>query len=93
MLKIETKYVIDIEDIEKEFKTHMSDYEFTQMAENGSYVSLECDDGTLEELYEDLDWENGKSHDRYLRIKNQIQLVEYLRNLGYRDMVLINIYW
>lgn len=93
MLEVKTEYVIDIEDVEKEFKTHMSEYEFTQMAENGSYVPLNCDDASLEELYEDLEWEAGKGSGRYQRIKNQIQLVEYMRKLGYRSMVLVSVYW
>ena len=54
MLEVKTEYVIDIEDVEKEFKIHMSDYEFTQMAENGSYVPLNCDDASLEVHFIDV---------------------------------------
>ena len=34
-----------------------------------------------------------KGSGRYQRIKNQIQLVEHMRKLGYRSMVLVSVYW
>ena len=44
---------ITSEDVEKLVGVHFSKFEFTQMAENGSYVRLDCSDWGLERLYKD----------------------------------------
>ena len=36
MIKVETMYVIDIDDVCETFGTHQSGYAFCEMAENGS---------------------------------------------------------
>ena len=93
MLKVETMYVVDIENICEVFGTHMSDYEFCQMAENGSYQTVSCDDGTLQEMYEDMEWYAGKGDPIHHRLKNQIKLIEQLRAFGHRGDVLVYVHW
>lgn len=95
MLKIQTAYVIDIENVCETFGTHMSDYEFCEGAENGSYRAVDCSDGNLQELYEDMSWYAGKLGENryYNRINNEIKLIEQLRAFGHRGDVLVHVHW
>lgn len=94
MLNITTAYVVDIDDICETFGTHISDYEFCQMAENRSYQAIPCDDGTLEELYADLEWQSKKMDYHYAqRLNNQIKVIEQLRAFGHRGDVLVYVHW
>jgi hypothetical protein len=112
MIEIKTAQYINNNDVEKLTGKHWSDFEFAQMAENDAYQTLYCDDGYLEELYEDLEDETSKEgmkledfedeaeyewhhrRCRATRLKNQIELIEILRNdYGIRDSILIWISW
>lgn len=95
MLKIETAYVVDIGDVCDTFGTCMDDYDFCEMAENGSYQAVSCDDGTLQELYNDLQYYLNKLGEDQLcfRIAHKINLIEGLRKLGHRGDVLVHVYW
>ena len=85
---------ITSEDAEKLVGVHFSQFEFTQTAENGSYVQLDCSDASLEELYEEQEWETGKYSGRYERITNQIRLVEILRKqYGLMYEILVYVAW
>lgn len=85
---------IDADDIRELTGKHWSDFEFAQMAENDSYVRLDCSDAGLEELYEDQEWEAGKCGGRYERITNQIKLVEILRKqYGFMFEILVWVSW
>ena len=85
---------IDADDIRELTGKHWSDFEFAQMAENNSYVRLDCSDAGLEELYEDQEWEAGKCGGRYERITNQIKLVEILRKqFGFMFEILVWVSW
>ena len=62
--------------------------------ENDSYNIMRLDDDALEELYVELEWHKNKFNNDYVeRIENQIKLIEYLRSQGYRDSILVYIYW
>lgn len=93
MIKITMQPTISIDDICEEMNLHMSDFEFVQMAENGSYVSLDLSDGALEELWENIEWEAGKDTRRYNRLKNEEALVKRLRDMGYRGGMLVYVDW
>lgn len=93
MIKVTMAPVINIEDIEEQLDVHMSDFEFTQMAENGSYVTLYLDDDAIEDLEDSIAWEEGKDTRRQQRLRNQLTLVNLLRNMGFKDYVLVNIPW
>ena len=93
MLNITHKLVIDFEEFEKEFNIHLGDCEFTELAENGSYVPLFLNDEAVEDLKEAIDWEQGKSSIRLNKLINQLNLVEKLRELGYTDEILVFIFW
>ena len=85
---------ITSEDIEELTGDNFSQFEFTQMAENGSFVRLDCSDAGLEEFYEDQEWEAGKYGGRYERITNQINLVKILRKqYGLMYEILVYVSW
>lgn len=62
MIKLKSITYIDTEDIEQLIPAHWNDCEFAQMAENDSYARLDCSDAGLEELYEDLAYEERKGN-------------------------------
>jgi hypothetical protein len=98
---------INAEDLDELVGVHWTEFEFSQMAENGSYVYLDLDEDSLEELRESIEWELGKSslpvtttevfhcnNDFLKRLLNQKKLMLMLRDqYGLRDGVLIHIYW
>ena len=93
-ITIQNMPYITSEDAETLVGVHFSKFEFTQMAENGSFVRLDCSDAGLEELYEDQEWEAGKCGGRYERITNQIKLVEILRKqYGLMYEILVYVAW
>ena len=95
-IKIERYPVINCEDVEKLTGKHWGDFEFAQMAENGSYHMVRCSDEALQELEFDIKWarreepeydEDDEEILQYLkrstplaRYQNQKQLIEILRN-------------
>jgi hypothetical protein len=84
--------VIDASDIEAEFGTHFSDYEFAQMAANDSYVTVYCNEDRIEEFKEEI--VSCSDEPEYCaRLYNEITLIHYLRGLGYTDKVLVYISW
>ena len=60
MVKIKQINYIDMSEAEELVGCHWTEFEFTQMAENGGYVYLGLDDGDMEEIAEDIAWEMGK---------------------------------
>lgn len=93
-MNIETKNVISIEDIQKELNIHFSQFEFTQMAENGSYVEFFCDDDSREALVDNIDWYAGKGDPIYERLSNELVLMDTLRyTYGIFDSILVHVFW
>lgn len=93
MIKVTMAPTINIEDVERQLNVHMSDFEFTEMAENGSYVTLSLDDDAIEDLEDSIAWEEGKNTRRQQRLRNQLTLVHLLRDMGFKDYVLVSIFW
>lgn len=94
MIKITMCPTINMEDICRELGLHMSDFECTQMVENGSYIIFDCSDDRVEDLFEDLEWEKDKGETSYFnRLSNDYALVNLLRAQGILDYVLIYVSW
>lgn len=93
MIKVTMAPTIDIEDIEDQLNIDMSDFQFTQMAENGSYVTLCLGDDAIEDLEDGIAWEEGKNARRQQRFRNELTLVHLLRDMGLKDYVLVHVYW
>ena len=54
-MKIKTIQYIDCDDIQELIGVRWNRLEFAQMAENGSYQTVACDDMAIEELTEELE--------------------------------------
>ena len=93
-MQIKSINYIDTDDIRELTGKHWSNFEFAQMAENDSYVRLDCSDAGLEDLYEEQAWLKDKESGTYERLINQIQLVEILRKqYGFMFEILVWISW
>lgn len=97
---------MNMTDAEKLVGCRWTEFEFTQMTENDSYVYLGLDDYDMEEIAEDIAWEKGKwgipldsdlvnCDNAYLkRLVNQEKLMKILYyDYGVRDGILIYIAW
>ena len=94
MVKLKSIPYITTDDVEELTGKHWGDFEFAQMAENDSYITIKCDDGSLESLYEDAEWFKNKFEDTKLEHTTcQIKVVEYLRSVGYRSDVLMYVHY
>ena len=93
MIKVTMAPTINIEDVERQLNVNMSDFEFTEMAENGSYVTLFLNDNAIEDLEDSISWEEGKDASRQQRLRNQLTLVHLLRDMGLKDYILVSIFW
>ena len=94
MIEIKTKPYITVDDIEKLTGKHWTKFEFFQMMENDSYVSLFCNNDAIELLDEEIEWEYGKGTPRYERLENQKALVLTLRDVyGIEDEILVYLSW
>lgn len=92
-MKVTMTPVINLEEVCRELNLHSSDFEFTQMEENDSYIILDVSEKAVEELMEDIEWEEGKSLSRQLRLQNQLMLVLMIQAMGYTDSILVFISW
>jgi hypothetical protein len=106
MVKIKQINYINMSEAEKLVGCRWTEFEFTQMTENDSYVYLGLDDYDMEEIAEDIAWEMGKCgiplgsdladcDNRYLkRLVNQQTLMKKLYfDYGVRDGILVYISW
>ena len=93
MIKIQICQYVRMSDVCEHFNTRIRDYEFCQEVENDSYVSLDLSDYAVEELAESIRWEEGKDIRYQKRLQNDLALVEYFRNIGYRDSILVYVSW
>jgi hypothetical protein len=85
---------IELREVCEILKCHISDFEFTQMVENDSYVIFNCSDEALEDLSEELDWEQGKGNTyRLNRLIHDYDLMRLLREQGILDDILIYVSW
>ena len=97
---------MNMTDAEKLVGCHWTEFEFTQMAENGSYVYVGLDDYDMEEIAESIAWEKGKlsipfdsdivncDSDYLKRLVNQEKLMKILYyDYGVRDGILIHVSW
>ena len=87
---------VNFEDIESHFGFGLNDVSFTEMVENGSYVGFGLDEDAIdrrEEELSDMEEYGDTNHRRFTRLKNELTLINYFRELGYTDEILIWICW
>lgn len=95
-MKIITKPVVHSWDIEEEFGIRVFDCEFTQMAENDTYVSLCLNNDRIIDLWEDIKYYSEKGDGEapfVLRLKNELELINKFRDMGYNDEILVFVSW
>ena len=93
-MKIYSCPIIDLHEASEEIgvKEHYN-YIFTEMAEDGSYQRLSCDEEHVEELKEEIEYAKKNSYFCY-RAENELKLVNHLReNYNITDEVLVFVYW
>ena len=93
MIKVTMQPTVDFDDIADELGVGLSDCYFTEMAENGSYVSLDCSDEAVEELKDTIEYvkeHRPRDHRKYL---NDLYVINELRHMGYKNSVLVFIFW
>ena len=101
MIKINLMPVVNCWDIDDALGIRTLDCEFAQMAENGSYVSLDLSYDHIKELEENIADETRKNEDvitysprSYMtRLQNELAVVKALRATTQREEVLIYIMW
>ena len=93
MIKVTMRPTVDFDDITDELGIHMSECSITEMAENGSYITVDLSNERVEELTEDIEWERGKSDLRFQKLQNDLRIIELLRTLVSSDSILVFIFW
>jgi hypothetical protein len=83
-------------EVEKAFDVCIFDCDFTQGVENDSYVTLDLTQDRVDELKEELEWQEGKGDGdmRYARgIRAELKIIEGFREMGYDTSILVFITW
>jgi hypothetical protein len=93
MIKITFQPTVDFDDIADELGIHMSECSITEMAENGSYITVDLSNERVKELTEDIEWEREKSGLRFQKLQNDLRIIELLRSLVPSDSILVFIFW
>ena len=93
MIKVTFQPTVDFDDITDELGIHMSECSITDMAENGSYITVDLSNKRVEELKEEIKRERGKSELRLKKLKNDLRIIESLRTLVPSDSILVFIFW
>ena len=95
-MKITNVPVVNSWELEEAYAVSIYECDFVQEVENDSYVLLDLTLDRLDQLREDLEWQEGKgeSGSRYARgLRSEIKIIEGLRALGYEISILVYVSW
>jgi hypothetical protein len=93
-MKITSVPTVTSYEIFSEWNIRVFDCCFTEGVENDSYVVLNLSEDRVSELKEDIEWQTGKGDSAYLRrLKNELNLVENFRSIGYTVSILVYASW
>jgi hypothetical protein len=95
-MKITNVPVVNSWELEEKYEVCIYDCDFAQEVNNDSYVLLDLTLDRLEQLREDLEWQEGKgeSGSRYARgLRSEIKIIEGLRDIGYEISILVYVSW
>lgn len=95
-MKITNVPVVNNWELAERYDVSIYDCDFTQEVNNDSYVLLDLTLDRLEQLREDLEWQEGKgeSGSRYARgLRSEIKIIEGLRDIGYEVSILVYVSW
>ena len=95
-MKIKMMPTVNSWDIKEEFGIRVLDCLFTQEVENDSYVSLDLTEDRTKELWEEL--QECSDETRYERLyaaelKNELDLINKFRAMGYTENILVYVSW
>lgn len=94
MIKVDYMPTVKGTDIEKELNISIFDCEFASMAENGGYELLPLDDKHIQDLQDEIaDCDDGTEYKYVTAIKNDLKVIQYFRENGFTDAILVNISW
>ena len=93
MIKVTMQPIVDFDDISAELGDDLSDCHFTEMAANGSYVSLDCSDEAVEELKDTMEYVKEHHPREYKKYLNDLYVINELRHMGYKVPILVFIFW
>ena len=95
-MKITNVPTVKASELEEVYDIDIFECDFTQEVHNDSYVILDLTAERLDQLYEDLEWWEGKGEggSRYARgLRSEIKIIEGLRAIGYEISILVYVSW
>lgn len=91
-MKIEMVPTVNSWDIEEEFGIRVFNCLFTREWENDSYISLDLTEDRIKELWEEL--QDCSDETRYVKaLKNELDLINKFRAMGYTENILVYVSW
>lgn len=93
MIKVTMQPTVDFDDISAELGVDLSDCHFTEMVKNGSYVSLDCSDEAVEELKDTIEYVKDHRPRECKKYLNDLYIITELRHMGYKNSILVFIFW
>lgn len=94
MLTVNTAHYISANAIFDEFGTHYNDYSIFDECANDSFIWLDLSVDKVQELQEEIEFYDNKFEDNYVhQMQKEIELINYLRALGFTDSILIEVSW
>ena len=79
-------------EIKEEFGINIFECEFTQGVANDSYVTLWLDESQSNDIWEEI--QDCKDEYHYVnRLKNELNLINKFRAIGYTDSILVFVSW
>ena len=91
-MNITMKPTVTSSEIEREFGIRVFDCAFAQEVGNDSYITLWLDDAQTKELWEEIN--DCADEEKYVkRLKNELELINRFRELGYKDSILVFVSW
>jgi hypothetical protein len=93
-MKITSVSTVTSDEIFNEWNIRVFDCCFTEGVMNDSYVVLDLSEDRVNELKEDIEWQAGRGDNVYLRhLKNELNLIENFRSIGYTVSILVYVSW
>ena len=95
-MKIEMMPTVNSWDIEQEFGIRVLDCDFAREEANDSYISLELTEDKINALWEELQDCSDETHYERLyatELKNELNLINKFRAMGYTENILVYVSW
>ena len=85
---------ISCDEINSQFDFEWQETQFGYYVESGSYVPVNLDEDVLADLRDDYEWAINREAESYVtRLRNTIEFIEKMRELGFHDEILVYCYY